>query len=192
MWATNGKDWAEKRGFRDALERMIGMIELEAMLCIVGDFNAHVGAAEQGEEECFGKFGWEKRNREGRELMELVARNGMAIARSFFQKRESHNITDRSGHYRTELDLVVVRKRQLWRVKDCKAVAGEHVTTQHKLVVFVVWMEKRRKVQSRCRKIIRWGKCRGNAVVEYKERMRATSSRSRRFEGGVEEVWRGV
>ena len=120
MWATNGKDWAEKRGFRDALERMMGMIELEAMLCIVGDFNVHVGAAEQGEEECFGKFGWEKRNREGRELMELVARNGMAIARSFFQKRESHNITDRSGHYRTELDLVVVRKRQLWRVKDCK------------------------------------------------------------------------
>ena len=36
----------------------------------------------------------------------------------------------------------MVRKRQLWRVKDCKAVAGEHVTNQHKLVMFMVWMKK--------------------------------------------------
>ena len=50
---------------------------------------------------------------------------------------------------------------------------GEHVTTQHKPVVFVVWMEKRREVKSRGRFIIRLWKCRGNIVVEHKERMRA-------------------
>ena len=44
-----------------------------------------------------GKFGWGTRNREGRELVELVARNGMAIAGSFFQTRESHKITYWSG-----------------------------------------------------------------------------------------------
>ena len=42
--------------------------------------------------------------------MELLLRNGMAIAGSFFQKKESHKITKRSGQHRTELDLVVVRK----------------------------------------------------------------------------------
>ena len=36
----------------------------------------------------------------------------------------------------------MVRKQQLARVKDCKAVVGEHVTTQHKPVVFMVRMEK--------------------------------------------------
>ena len=47
----------------------------------------------------------------------------------------------------------------MWRFKDCKAVVGEHVTTKHKPVVFVVRMEKRREVKSRGRKIIKWGKC---------------------------------
>ena len=35
--------------FRDTLERMIGMFELDVMLCIVGDSNAHVGVPEPGE-----------------------------------------------------------------------------------------------------------------------------------------------
>ena len=61
----------------------------------------HVGVAELGEEKYFGQFGWGTRNREGQELMELVGRNGMAIAGSFFQKQESHNITYMSGQHRT-------------------------------------------------------------------------------------------
>ena len=107
------------------------------------------------------------RNREGQELVELMARNEMARSGSFFQKQKSHKITYRSGHHRTEVDLMVVRKQQLWRVKGCKAVVGEQVTTQHKPVVFVVWVKKRRAVKSRALKIIRWGKCRGNVVIEY-------------------------
>ena len=63
--------------------------------------------AEPGEEECFGKFGCGTRNREGEEL---GVRNEMAIAVSLFQKWESHKTTHRSGHPRTELDLVVGRK----------------------------------------------------------------------------------
>ena len=106
----------------------MGMIELEVMMCIAGDFKV----AELGKEECVGKFVWGMRNREGRELVKLVARIGMAIAASFFQKWHSHNITYSNGQQRTELDLLVVKKRQLWRIMDCKEVVGEHVTTQHK------------------------------------------------------------
>ena len=123
-WPQTGRTVAEKQKFRDPLEWMMGMVELEVMLCIARDFNMHVGVADPCEEECVGKFGRGTRNREGHELVELVARNGMAIAGSFFQNRESHKITYRSGQHRTEFDLVVVRKQQLWRVKDCK-VQGE-------------------------------------------------------------------
>ena len=80
---------------------------------------------------------WGTRNRESQKLVELVARNGMAIAGSFFQKWESHKITDNSGHHRTESDLVVVRKRQLWRVKDCKAVAGNMLP--HSTSLWCLW-----------------------------------------------------
>ena len=44
-----GRTEAEKQEFRDALEMMIGMVELETLLCIAGDFNAHIGETEPGE-----------------------------------------------------------------------------------------------------------------------------------------------
>ena len=65
-----------------------------------------------------------------------------AVAGTFFQKKERHTITNRSGRHKTELDIMVVRKQQLRRVKDCKALAGEHVTPQHTPVVFEVRMKK--------------------------------------------------
>ena len=93
-----GRTEVEKEEFRDSLERMIGLMELEVMLCIAGDFNAHVGVVEPGEEESVSRYRWGARNREGRAL---VARNGLAVASSFFQKRESHKITYRSGQHKT-------------------------------------------------------------------------------------------
>ena len=46
-----GMTEAEKQEFRDALEMMTGMVELETLLCIAGYFNAHIGEKEPGEEE---------------------------------------------------------------------------------------------------------------------------------------------
>jgi len=51
-------------------------------------------------------------------------------------------------------------------------MVGEHVTTQHKLVVFVIYMKKKWEVKNRGWKMTRWRKCRDNAI-EYKERVRA-------------------
>ena len=67
-------------------------------------------------------------------------------------------------------------------------MAGEHATTQRKSVVFVVQMKKRKEVKSRDRKIIMWGKCRGNFVVEYKKRLRYEQL-SEEAEG-LEEDWK--
>ena len=62
----------------------------------------------------------------------------MVVAGSFFHKRDSHKVTYSSGNHETELDLLVVRRQQLCRIKYCKAISGEYVTTQHKPVVFMV------------------------------------------------------
>ena len=124
-------------------------------LCFAGDFSAHVGVVEQGEEECVGLYGWGERNREGRALVELVARNVLAVASSFFQKRESHNITYRSGEHKTELDLLIVRKLQLWNIKGCKTVAGD-VTAPHKPMMFAVRMLKKKQTKTVGRTTIKW------------------------------------
>ena len=75
----------------------------------------------------------------------------------------------------------------MWRVEDFKAVVGEHVTTHHKPVVFVVWMEKRREVKSRGLKIIRCGKFWRNVLMEYKERLRARCEQLSEEAEGLEE-----
>ena len=106
------------------------MSDGQTMLCVASDFNAHIGVGEPGDEESMGRFGWGTRNREGRELVEMFRRNGLAVAGTFFQKKESHKITYRSGRHMTELDLLVVQQHQLRRVKHYKALAGECVTTQ--------------------------------------------------------------
>ena len=46
-----GRTEAEKQVFRDTLKMMIGMVQLETLLRIAEDVNAHIGETEPGEEE---------------------------------------------------------------------------------------------------------------------------------------------
>ena len=76
-----GRTEAEKQEFRDALEMMIGMVELETLLCIAGYFNAHIGETEPGEEANIGKFGWGTRNREGQAFGRAHCKKWLSIRR---------------------------------------------------------------------------------------------------------------
>ncbi len=160
------------------------------MLCVAGDFNAHVGMAETGDEESIGRYGWGTRNREGQDLVEMVMRNGMVVAGSFFQKRDSLKVTYRNGNHKTELDLLVVRRQQLCRIKYCKAIAWEYVTTQHKPVVFIVRMQKTRKIRMQGRKTIKWWKCTEGMIDEYKERVKIKYEELDTEVEAVEEEWK--
>ena len=139
-----GRTEADKEAFRAEVEMLASLSDGQTMPCVASDFNAHIGVVEPGDEESIGRFGWGTRNREGRELVDMMRRNGLAVAGTFFLKKESHKITYRSGRHNTELDLLLVRQQQLRKVNDCKALVGESVVTkQHnKPVVFEVRMKK--------------------------------------------------
>ena len=182
---------AEKEAFREEVERLAGLSDGQTMLCVASDFNARIGVVEPGDEESIGIFGWGTRNREGRELVEMLRRNGLAVAGTFFQKKiESHKITYRSGRHKTELDLLVVRQQQLGRVKDFKALAGEYVTTQHKPVDFEVRMKKWKEKRTMGPKNIKWWTCMGEMMVEYRERVMRKYEDLYAEKGTVEGEWR--
>ena len=101
-----------------------------------------------------------------------MVRNGLAFVSSFFQKRESHKITHLSGHHKTELDLVLIRKQQLWSIKDFKSIAVEPITTQHKPGVFAVRMNRAKPNKIVSRKAIKWWKCIDGVAIEYTERVK--------------------
>ena len=130
------------------------------------------------------------RTREGQALVELMARNGLAFVGSFFQNRETHKITYSSGHNKTVLDLVLIRKQQLWRIKECKTIAVEHITTQNKPVVFVVRMNRTTPNKIVGRKTIKWWKCIDGVAVEYRERVNVKYEELGEEVDDVEEEWK--
>ena len=90
---------------------------------------------------------------------------------------------------RTAQDLLVVRQQQLRRVKDCKSLAGEYVTTQHKPVVFDVRMKKWKEKGTMGPKHIKWWKCKDDMMVEYGERVRRKYEELDAEMGTVEGEW---
>ena len=146
-----------KEAFQSNLEEIIRHVEPETVLVVAGDMNAHVGKR-QNSEETVGKYGWGTRNRERQDLVEMLARNQLVVVNSF-QKRESHKITYRSGNNRTEIYLLIVRSYQQNKVRDCKVLAGEHITSQHKPLVYEMWIGRSKQRRRKQRQVIRWCKC---------------------------------
>ena len=111
-------------------------------------------------------------------------------ARSARRKKESHKIAHKSGRHKTELDLLVLRQQKLRRVKDCKALAGEYVTTQHKPVLFEVRMKKWKETRTMGPNNIKCWKCKDDMMVEYRERVRRKYELLDAEKGTVEGEWR--
>ena len=137
------------------------------MLIMADDMNAHVGKR-QNSEENIGHYGWGSRNREGQDLVGILTRNQLVVINSFLQKKESHKITYRSGDNRTEIDLLIVRSCQRNKVRDCKVLAGEHITRQHKPLFYEMWIGRDKQRRRKQRQVIRWWKCEGEVMEKYK------------------------
>ena len=73
-------------------------------------------------------------------------------------------------------------------MKDCKALAGAYVTTQHKPVVFEVRMKKWKMTMGP--KNIKWSKCRDEMMVEYRENVRWKYEELDAEKGTVEGEWK--
>ena len=52
-----------------------------------------------------------------------------------FVKRDSHIITYQSGNAKTQIDFILLRKRNLKMAKDIKVIPSEECVPQHKLLM---------------------------------------------------------
>ncbi|KAK3566707.1 hypothetical protein QTP86_004257 [Hemibagrus guttatus] len=125
----------EKERFWSELDEVIG-----------ADFNAgHVG-------EMMGKFGVKERNLEGQMVVDFAKRMDMAVVNTYFQKREEHRVTYKSGGRSAQVDYILCRRGNLKEISDCKVVVGESVDRQHRMVVcrmtLMVCQKKRSKIEN--------------------------------------------
>ncbi|KAK3535502.1 hypothetical protein QTP70_016926 [Hemibagrus guttatus] len=115
-----GCELEEKERFWSELDEVMESIPTGERVVIGADFNGHVGEGNTGDEEVMGKFGVKERNLEGQMVVDFAKRMDMGVVNTYFQKREEHRVTYKSGGRRTQVDYILCRRGNLKEISDCK------------------------------------------------------------------------
>ncbi|KAK3552447.1 hypothetical protein QTP86_011718 [Hemibagrus guttatus] len=170
-----GCELEEKERFWSELDEVMESIPTGERVVIGVDFNGHVGEGNTGDEEVMGKFGVKERNLEGQMVVDFAKRMDMAVVNTYFQKREEHRVTYKSGGRRTQVDYILCRRGNLKEISDCKVVVGESVARQHRMVVcrmtLMVCKKKRSKIE--IEKKSKWWKLKKEECCEeFRQKLR--------------------
>ncbi|KAK3535802.1 hypothetical protein QTP70_021115 [Hemibagrus guttatus] len=92
-----GCELEEKERFWSELDEVMESIPTGERVVIGANFNGHVGEGNTGDEEVMGKFGVKERNLEGQMVVDFAKRMDMGVVNTYFQKREEHRMTYKSG-----------------------------------------------------------------------------------------------
>ncbi|KAK3533407.1 hypothetical protein QTP70_019486, partial [Hemibagrus guttatus] len=113
----------------------------------------------------------QERNLEGQMVVDFAKRMDMGVVNTYFQKREEHRVTYKSGSRRTQIDYILCRRGNLKEISNCKVVVGESVARQHRMVVcrmtLMVCKKKRSKIE--IEKKTKWWKLKKE---EFRQKLR--------------------
>ncbi|KAK3530646.1 hypothetical protein QTP86_030910 [Hemibagrus guttatus] len=170
-----GCELEEKERFWSELDEVMESIPTGERVVIGADFNGHVGEGNTGDEEVMGKFGVKERNLEGQMVVDFAKRMDMGVVNTYFQKREEHRVTYKSGGRRTQVDYILCRRGNLKEISDCKVVVGESVARQHRMVVcrmtLMVCKKKRSKIEIE-KKTKLWKLKKEECCEEFRQKLR--------------------
>ena len=83
---------------------------------------------------------------EGQMVVDFTKMMEMATVNTFFQKRQEHRVTYKSGGRSTQVDYILCNLKE---IRDCKVVVGESVAKQHRMVVCRVTLVVKRMKRTR-------------------------------------------
>ncbi|KAK3522562.1 hypothetical protein QTP86_023279 [Hemibagrus guttatus] len=168
-----GCELEEKERFWSELDKVMESIPTGERVVIGADFNGHVGEGNRGDEEVMGKFGVRERNLEGQMVVDFAKRMDMGVVNTYFQKREEHRVTYKSGGRRTQVDYILCRRGNLKEISDCKVVVGESVARQHRMVVCRMTLMVCKKKRSKIEKKTKWWKLKKEECCEeFRQKLR--------------------
>ena len=134
-----GLDNDQKDSFYNELRETVAKMDVQELVIIAGDLNGHVGKDSDGYEGVHGGRGYGTRNREGKRILEFGSDMDMVVTNTMFKKRLSRLITYSPGgennQTSTQIDYILVGRKNMKLVKDVKVIAGEEVAKQHNLVI---------------------------------------------------------
>ncbi|KAK3556984.1 hypothetical protein QTP70_022328, partial [Hemibagrus guttatus] len=168
-----GCELEEKERFWSELDEVMESIPTGERVVIGADFNGHVGEGNTGDEEVMGKFGVKERNLEGQMVVDFAKRMDMGVVNTYFQKREEHRVTYKSGGRRTQVDYILCRRGNLKEIIDCKVVVGESVARQHRMVLCRMTLMVCKTKRSKIEKKTKWWKLKKEECCEeFRQKLR--------------------
>ena len=68
-------------------------------------------------------------------ILSFAQAYNLVLANTYFQKKDEHLITYKSGDRCSTVDYIITRREKLNTIKDCKVIPGECAITQHRILV---------------------------------------------------------
>ncbi|XP_071703872.1 uncharacterized protein [Rutidosis leptorrhynchoides] len=133
----------EKRRFWESLDEVVRSCPADHRLLIGGDLNGHIGTDSEGYTGVHGGFGYGVRNEEGRSILEFAIAHELVVANSFIKKTEAQLATFHSGGHSTQIDYLLLRKGDLRACGDCRALTTWTCSSQHRLLVMDLVLQRR-------------------------------------------------
>ena len=143
---TNEADEERKDSFYDLLERVTGEIPRHDMIMMMGDWNAKIGATQEGQDGVVGRHGLgDERSGNGVRFVSFCVANNLAIVSTMFPHKNIHKYTwtASNGRVRNQIDHVAVNGKFKRSVSDTRYYRGVDSGSDHNLVITSVRLRLR-------------------------------------------------
>ena len=101
----------EKNDFWEDPEGLIQSVSKQERTVLGADLNGHVGEGNTGDEEIMGRYDAGTRKKEGLMVVNFSKRMDLAVANTYFKKKDKHRVMYKSGRKSTQVDYVMCRRR---------------------------------------------------------------------------------
>ena len=185
-----GLEESTKDAFYDSLQTVISELPDKEIVIPCGDWNGHVGREAAGYEGVHGGSGYGERNADGDRVLEFAVANDFVIGNTFFVKRDSHLITYQSSNAKTQIDFILLRKRNLKMAKDIKVIPSEECVPQHKLLICELRLKTPKPHPKPFFPKLRYWRLKEPTVQEEYERVfKSKVNAFNNVEASTEEIW---
>ena len=127
-----GLEESTKDAFYDCMQTAISKLPDKEIAIPCGDWKGYVGRKAAEYESVHGGYGYGERNSEGDRVLDFAVANDFVIGNTFFDKRDL--ITYQSGNVKTQMDFILLMKRNLKMAENIKVIPSEECVPQHRLL----------------------------------------------------------
>ena len=126
----SGRTGAKKERFYDDFRSEWDLRSMTELVLGMGDFNGRVGKWIESYEGVHGGNRIGERNVEGKMLLEFCDAKELCTANTWFKKGEKRKVTYSTGRNGTEIDFVLVGKKNRKYLRDVKVIPGRRASAQ--------------------------------------------------------------